>query len=93
MQFVDLYKAGRPRSERVESERSRSFTYDDLLARDKVNLDLRWLKDDGLQDAADLPVSEVLAREIIEQHEAALDEFNVIAASLEELTDKSGELG
>ena len=90
-EFVDLYKTGRPRSERVESERFKSFSYSDLVARDKANLDLLWLKDDSLQDAADLPAPDVLAREIIEELESAMEEFTAIAESLEELTGRIGE--
>ena len=36
------------RHNRVETERFKSFTYDDLMKRDKVNLDIFWLKDDAL---------------------------------------------
>ncbi|WP_448610761.1 hypothetical protein [Geodermatophilus sp. URMC 60] len=38
-EFVESSRPGRPRSERVRSERFRSFGYDDLVARDKANLD------------------------------------------------------
>jgi type I restriction enzyme M protein len=81
-EFVDAYKPGRPRSERVESERFKAFSYDELAARDKTNLDLVWLKDDSLEDAADLPAPEVLAREIAEELEAALGEVEAIVAAL-----------
>lgn len=80
--FVDSYRPGRPRAERVESERFRAFPYDELIARDKTNLDLIWLKDDSLEDAADLPAPEVLAREIAEELEAALGEMTSIIAAL-----------
>ena len=42
--FVDCYAPGKPRGERVETERFRSFTYDELVARDKANLDITWLQ-------------------------------------------------
>ncbi len=80
--FVKAYCPGRPRSERVESERFRPFTYDDLVARDKTNLDLVWLKDDSLEDAADLPAPEVLALEIMEELESAAGEMAAIVAAL-----------
>lgn len=73
---------GRPPSERLESERFKSFTYDELIARDKANLDLIWLKDDSLEDAADLPAPEVLAREIMEELEVAIGEFTLIVEAL-----------
>jgi type I restriction-modification system DNA methylase subunit len=37
-EFVEGYKAGRPRSERVESERWKVYSYDELMERDKANL-------------------------------------------------------
>ena len=45
--FVDFYLPGKARRERVESERWKSFTYDELIARDKVNLDITWLRDES----------------------------------------------
>ena len=82
-EFVECYKPGRPRGERVESERFKAFTYEELMARDKANLDLVWLKDDSIEDVADLPVPEVLAREIMEQLEVAVGEFAAIAEALD----------
>jgi len=82
-EFVECYKPGRPRGERVESERFKAFTYDELMARDKTNLDLMWLKDDSIEDAADLPAPEVLAREIVDELEKAAGEFTAIAEALD----------
>ena len=90
-EFVDGYKSGRPRSERVESERWKVYSYEELLERDKANLDLLWLKDDSLQDAADLPAPDILAREIIGELESALEEFNAIVVSLDALMDGSNQ--
>ena len=81
--FVDCYAVGKPRSERVESERFKAFDYDELVSRDKVNLDLIWLKDDSLEDLDNLPAPEVIAREIVEDLTAALVEFETVAAALE----------
>ena len=82
-EFVECYKPGRPRGERVESERFKAFTYDELMAQDKANLDLVWLKDDSIEDAADLPAPEVLAREIMRELEVAVGEFAAIAEALD----------
>ncbi len=84
--FVDSYLAGKSRSERVETERFRPFTYDEIIARDKVNLDLIWLKDDTLEDIDNLPAPEVIAREIVEDLQAALLEFAAVADALEAAT-------
>jgi len=82
-EFVYSYAPGRPREERVESERFHSFAYDELLARDKVNLDITWLKDDTLEDIDSLPAPEIIAREIVDDLTAALAEFEAVAAALE----------
>lgn len=55
---------------------------DALAARDKMNLDLVWLKDDSLEDAAALPAPEVLALEIAEELRSALAEVEAIVAAL-----------
>ncbi len=79
--FVDAYKPGN-RGQRVESERFKAFTYDELMARDKANLDIIWLKDESLEDAENLPAPEVIAQEIVEELQAALNEFAAIAEAL-----------
>lgn len=79
--FVAYYRSG-DRQNREESERFRRFAYDDLIARDKVNLDIFWLKDDSLEDADSLPPPDVIAAEIVENLEAALEEFRGVAAEL-----------
>mgnify|MGYP006288969083 CR=1 FL=1 len=87
--FVACYKPGR-RADREESERFRCFSYDELVARDKANLDIFWLKDDSLEDADSLPAPEVLANEIVENLEAALEQLGRVA---EELAGGSGDAG
>jgi len=62
--------------------RWRSFTYDDLIRRDKASLDIFWLKDDSLEDSANLPDPDVIAAEIIADLRAALDEFEAIQIDL-----------
>lgn len=89
--FVDCYAAGKPHADRVETERFRPFGYDELIARDKVNLDITWLRDDSLEDLDNLPAPEVIAREIVEDLTAALAEFEAVAAALEANTaDRDG---
>jgi type I restriction enzyme M protein len=59
-----------------------------LVARDKVNLDIFWLRDESLEETANLPEPDILAAEIVEDLEAALEQFRLIAEDLgqEELT-------
>jgi type I restriction enzyme M protein len=63
--------------------RWRAFTYEELAARDKVNLDIFWLRDESLEDSANLPAPDILANEIIEDLEAALLQFKGIADDLD----------
>ena len=70
------------RPERTETERFKAFTYDELVARDKASLDIFWLRDGSLEDTGNLPAPEVIAAEIVEDLQAALDQFAAIALSL-----------
>jgi type I restriction enzyme M protein len=81
--FVASYCAGN-RKKRKESERFRKFSYADLIKRDKMNLDIFWLKDDTLDDPDLLPPPDEIAAEIVESLEAALERFRKVAVSLQE---------
>ena len=72
------------RHNRKETERFKCFTYEDLLKRDKVNLDIFWLKDDALEDSANLPAPDVIATEIVDDLESALVQFREIENDLKE---------
>jgi len=58
--------------------RWRAFTYDELVARDKINLDIIWLRDESLEDSANLPEPDVIAAEIVEDLLYALEQFKGI---------------
>ena len=70
------------RSDRRETERFKSFTYEELTKRDKLNLDIFWLKDEALEESANLPAPEVIAADITADLEAALEQFATIAEDL-----------
>ncbi|MEU6092652.1 hypothetical protein ABZ865_38945 [Streptomyces sp. NPDC047085] len=53
--FVQYYRPYEDRSKRVETERFKAFTYEELIARDKANLGITWLRDPSLDDADELP--------------------------------------
>jgi len=63
--------------------RWRKFTYEEILARDKTNLDIFWLKDKSLTDLDNLPDPDILANEIIENIEAGLDSFKEVMLTLQ----------
>jgi type I restriction enzyme M protein len=79
--FVSSYNPTN-RHERAETERFHRFSYEELLKRDKANLDIFWLRDDSLGDSSDLPDPAILAAEIVEDLQAALDQFAQIASDL-----------
>ncbi len=79
--FVKCYNPEN-RHERQPTERFKVFSYDELVKRDKTSLDIFWLKDESLEDSANLPDPDVIAAEIVEDLQAALDEFALIAADL-----------
>jgi type I restriction enzyme M protein len=85
--FIAAFHADN-RHEQKERERFRGFSYDDLLQRDKVSLDITWLRDESLEDSENLPPPDVLAAEIAEDLEAALSEFAQIAATLRTRADE-----
>ena len=62
--------------------RWRSYAYDELLVRDKISLDIFWLRDKTLEDSASLPDPDVLATEIVQDLQAALAQFAAIAEDL-----------
>jgi len=79
--FVACYNS-EARHQRQEAERFRRFTYDELMKRDKVNLDIFWLRDESMEDTASLPPPDQIADEIVEDLRAALEQLEEIAADL-----------
>ena len=59
------------------------FTYDEIVARDKVSLDLSWLRDESLEDSANLPDPNILAQEIADDLRSALGQIEDILGDLE----------
>ena len=79
--FVACYNPAN-RHDRKPANCLKPFEYDDLLKRDKVSLDIFWLKDESLEDSANLPDPDIIAAEITEDLQAALDQFAQIASDL-----------
>ena len=69
-------------TEKNDKGRWRAYKYEDLIKRDKINLDIFWLKDEALEDSANLPAPEIIAADIVEDLQAALAQFAEIAADL-----------
>jgi len=88
-EFVECYNPqNRQEREETWSEdnpdgRWRVYDYDELTARDKVSLDIFWVQDESLMDMENLPDPDVIARDIVEELRAALEQFEGILEDLE----------
>ena len=84
--FVECYNP-QNRFKRKEStsggERFKKFKYDEIIARDKTNLDIFWLKDDSLGDMDNLPEPNILAKDIIKGLESSINSFKKIYDKLD----------
>jgi len=89
-EFVGCYKPGERQkrkatwSEKNPEGRWRPFGYDEIVARDKVSLDLFWLRDESLEDSANLPDPNTLAQEIADDLRSALGQIEGILGDLEQ---------
>ncbi|TKC01406.1 type I restriction-modification system subunit M [Pedobacter cryotolerans] len=87
--FINSYHlADRNKSNDVWNEidnitgRWRSYNYEDIISREKSNFDITWLKDDNVIDLNSLPEPDILAQEIVDDLEGALNSFRDIVKSL-----------
>lgn len=55
---------------------------DEIVARDKASLDLFWLRNESLEDSANLPEPHVLAQEIADDLRSALEEIESVLGDL-----------
>ena len=69
-------------SEENPEGRFRKFTIDEILERDKTSLDIFWIKDKSLADLDNLPDPDVLADDIIENLQSALESFQELKNQL-----------
>ena len=71
-------------SEKIPEGRWRSFDYEEIAKRDKVNLDTFWLKDESLEDSDYLPDPDVLAQEIVDDMQTALEQLSAVMEGVKE---------
>jgi len=87
-EFVKCYKPGKLHtrkptwSEENPEGRWRCYDYADLLKRDKLSLDLFWIRDKSLTDTDSLPEPDVIAKEIADDLQTALEQFTKISSRL-----------
>jgi len=95
-EFVGCYRPGDRHnrtptwSEGNPDGRWRRYGYEELIARDKVSLDLSWLRDESLEDSASLPDPHILAQEIADDLRAALAQIEDVLGDLELRVEGSG---
>src|SRR3989338_9183022 len=89
--FIKCYNTeNRPERKETYSEsnpdgRWRCFTYEEILKRDKTNLDIFWIKDENLDDLDSLPEPGIIANELVEDLENALEQLRQISEDLTEV--------
>ncbi len=89
-EFVACYRPGDRHhrtatwTEGMPEGRWRPYGYDEILARDKVSLDLFWLRDESLEDSAGLPEPHLLAQEIADDLRSALAQIEDVLGDLEQ---------
>ena len=69
-------------SEENPDGRWRKFSVDEILKRDKTSLDIFWIKDKSLANLDNLPDPDVLADDIIENLQSALESFKELKKQL-----------
>jgi len=74
-------------SEENPDGRWKCYTHEEIINRDKASLGIFWLRDERLEDSANLPDPHILAAEIAEDLESALDQIKGILGDLEERVD------
>ncbi len=88
--FIECY-CPEDREDRIETwseenpdGRWRKYSYEEIILRDKTSLDITWIKDESLTDMENLPEPDVLAQNIVDEIEAALEGFRTILTELED---------
>ena len=69
-------------SETNPEGRFRRYSIDEIMKRDKLSLDIFWIKDKSLADLDNLAPADELADEIIENLQSALESFKELKAAL-----------
>lgn len=79
-EFEKAYEA-KKRKDEGEEGRFRCFSREYIAEHDD-SLDISWIKDDSLEDAADLPTPDVLATEAMEELTGAINDLEMLMGQL-----------
>ncbi len=85
--FIENHKNGSEIGD-VNTCRLRAFTREEITAKDD-SLDLAWIRDDSIEDAANLPEPDVLINEAIEELSGALNDLQSILVELGAAEDEA----
>ena len=77
-------------SEKNLEGRWSDYSYEEIVARDKASLDIFWLRDESLEDSANLPEPHILAEEIADDLRAALEQIEDVLMDLQARVPTSG---
>jgi len=78
--FEKAYES-RKRKDEGEEGRFRCFSREYIAEHDN-SLDISWIKDDSLEDAADLPTPDILATEAMEELTGAMNDLEMLMGQL-----------
>ena len=93
--FVACYRPGQRQqrkatwTEKNFGGRWRPYGYEEILSRDKLSLDLFWLRDESLKDSGSLPDPHILAEEIAEDLQDAIEQIESVLGDLRTRVAKS----
>lgn len=81
--FIKCYNPEN-RHKRKETERFKCFSYEEILKRDKTNLDIFWLRDESLEDPDNLPEPNQIVSSLLEDLESAAGQLKEIQSDFPE---------
>ncbi|WP_342647396.1 class I SAM-dependent DNA methyltransferase [Mucilaginibacter sp. CSA2-8R] len=84
-QFVECYNESKRKETWAKASpqgRWRKYSHEEILARDKVNFDITWLKDESSIDMDALPDPDILIAEIIDNLETVLNNLRNVRDSI-----------
>ncbi|BFM15460.1 N-6 DNA methylase [Maricurvus nonylphenolicus] len=84
--FIEKHKDGSDIGS-VETCRLRCFTREEIAAKDD-SLDLSWIRDDSVEDSANLPEPDVLINEALEEMAGAMTELQAILVELDSVEEQ-----
>ena len=88
--FIENHQAGSDVGD-VDTCRLRSFSREEIRAKDD-SLDLAWIRDDSVEDSANLPEPDVLINEALEEMAGAINEMQAILVELGAAEEGIGEV-